>query len=98
MPSTRAAPRRFISMRIESAVAADVEDAAAAQVLRQGMGEAPPLDRRIVAEEVLGCRLHAVEVDIVEPGPEGLGPRADLVPARHGGVLRHVRPRGPARG
>src|SRR5690606_5726193 len=75
-------PAALHRQRIEAAVAADVEHRPPAKVGRQRVAEAAPLDRRIVAEEVIGRRLNAPEIDIVEPRPERLGTAADL-------VLRH---------
>src|SRR5205085_2311210 len=57
--------------RIEAGIASDVEHRLAGEVGRHGVGEALPLDVRVVAEEVIGRGLHAGEVDVVKPAAEG---------------------------
>ena len=53
-------------------VQADVEHAGAGQVLRQHVGKAGELERRIVAEEVIGRGVNAMaEIDILKPWFEG---------------------------
>jgi hypothetical protein len=56
--------------RVEAAVAADVEHAAAGEILGHGGLEAAPLDRRIIAEKMLGRGFDPAQVDVVEPRPE----------------------------
>ena len=71
--------------RVEAAVAADVEHGLAGEVRRDRVGERSPLHRRVVAEEMVGRGRDAVEVDVVEPGPERLRAAPDLLP-REGAV------------
>jgi hypothetical protein len=66
--------------RVEAAVAADVEHGLAREVLRDRVREAAPFDGGVVAEEMVRGGPGAVEVDVVEPGPERLRPALDLVP------------------
>src|SRR3546814_15621931 len=73
--------------RIEAAVAADVENAFPVQICRQGVGEPPPFHRRIITEEMLRRGRHAMQVDIVKPRPERLGPGAKLL-MRYTGSLQ----------
>jgi hypothetical protein len=62
----RAAPLHLD--RIETRVAADVEHALAAQIVRNDMGESLEFEARIIAEEMVGrCRHAVAEIDIVEP-------------------------------
>ena len=84
--------------RVETAIAADVEHAHSGETLGQHVGEAAKLDAGIVAQEVIRRRPDAAEIHVVEPGPEGFGPRPDrggLVVNRHGNV--RVRGRQPSR-
>ena len=65
--AARAAPLHLD--RIEAAIAADIEHALAGEIGRERVGEACPFDAGVIAQEMLRRRLHAVEVDVVEPGP-----------------------------
>ena len=67
MPSTRRAPRRFISMRIEAAVAANVEHLGAGQILRNGRRDVLPLHVGKVAQKMVRRGCDAEEVDVVKP-------------------------------
>ena len=76
---------------VEAGVAADVEHGLAGQVGRDRVGEAPPLHRRVVAEEMVGRGPTPSQVDVVEPGPERLDLARGLVGCtvlgcRHGAV------------
>src|SRR5512132_3809733 len=56
--------------RVEAGVAANVENGHAGQVLRQAGGDVPPQNGRIVTQKVPRRRLHAGQVDVVEPFPQ----------------------------
>src|SRR5258706_5684289 len=60
--------------RVEAPVAADVQDTAAPDLVRNGSGETCPFGRRIIAERMIGSRFYPVEIDIVKPCPERLDP------------------------
>src|SRR5690348_3981176 len=60
--------------RVETGVAADVEDRVAGEIARNGVGEAAPFDGRIIAEKMLRRGANTVEVEIVKPGAK----RVDL--------------------
>ena len=93
-----AAPLHF--ERVETAVAADIEHAAAGQIGWDGMREAAPFDGWIVAEEMVGRGLHAAEIDVVEPRPQRRDVAAQLLGRRSGhqrrlppawiGIIRRV--------
>src|SRR5690606_16569181 len=68
----------------EAGVAADVEHGAAVQVRRQRRRDASPLEAGIIAEEMVGSRADAAEVDIVEPVAELGHAPANLVEVRIG--------------
>src|SRR5205085_1225088 len=57
--------------RVEAGVAADIEHRLAGQVGRNGVREVLPFDVWIVAEKMVGRRLHAAEIDVVKPTAEG---------------------------
>src|ERR1019366_7412634 len=52
---------------VEAAVAADVQHRGAAQIQRNRRRDMPPLHDGKIAEEVMGRRLDAVQIDVVEP-------------------------------
>jgi len=56
---------------VEAGVAADVEHAPAAQVLRDVRRDLAPLEHREIAERMLGRSLHALrQMQVMEPRPE----------------------------
>lgn len=70
------APLHF--QRVEAGIAADIENAAALEVIGDDMPEALPLEPRIVAKEVIGGRLDATDPQVVEPGAELGDPLSQL--------------------
>ena len=56
--------------RVESGIAADVEDGPAAQICGQRIGETAPLHRWVITEEVLRGGLDAAQIEIVKPFAE----------------------------
>ncbi len=65
--------------RIETGVAADIEHACAFEIGRNRVGEARPLDVRIIAQEVRGRGADAGEVEIMKPLAEFPDAVTDLV-------------------
>ncbi|CAO4136465.1 hypothetical protein OFEAOIEE_LOCUS4221 [Methylorubrum extorquens] len=59
--------------RIEAAVAANIEHGLAGEVVGKRGREPTPLQPWIIAEKVIGRSPDPAEVDVVEPGPEGVG-------------------------
>src|SRR5690606_35541891 len=60
--------------RVEAGIAPDVENRLSAEIFRDCILELPPFHMRIVAEKMVRRSGDAVELDIVEPGPELLDP------------------------
>src|SRR3954453_697815 len=56
--------------RVEPGVAADIEHAHPGQIVRYSVGEASPFDHRIIAQEMIGGRLHFAEMQVVKPCAE----------------------------
>ena len=65
--------------RIEAGIAADVEHGSAGEIGRDRVGESPPFDSGIVAQEVVGRRFDPGKLDVVEPRPERFDRLANLV-------------------
>src|SRR5438105_1992821 len=84
----RAAPLHFD--RVIAGITANVEYSPPAKILWDHMGEFPPLDRRIVSQEMIWRSCHAVEIHILEPVPE----LCDSSPDRFGcnGCFTHQAP------
>jgi len=64
--------------RVETGVAADIEDAPAAQILRKRVSEAREFRTRIVLQKMMGRSLDAAEIQVVKPFPEILDPGSDF--------------------
>ncbi len=70
--------------RIEAAVAPDVEHGASLQIVGQRVRESAPFDRRVVAEEMIGCGRMSAQIDVVEPLAEVGDPLRDVDVRSHG--------------
>src|SRR5207244_11928167 len=53
--------------RVESAIAADIEDAGAGEILRNRIADWLPLDVRKVTKKMIGRGVNSMNVEIVEP-------------------------------
>src|SRR5438876_11989543 len=53
--------------RVESAIAADIEDAGAGEILRNRLADWLPLDVRKVTKKLIGRGVNSMKVEIVEP-------------------------------
>src|SRR5205814_333051 len=89
-------PRRAAALHldgVEAGVAADIEHRPARKVLRDGMGEPAPLDGGEVSQEVVWRGGGSVQLDVVEPLPQGAYPLADLLRRhrRHAGTSLMLR-------
>jgi hypothetical protein len=63
--------------RVETGVAADIKDSLAGEVGGDGVAEARELSLRIVAQEVIGRCLNALEVQVMKPGAERINLRLE---------------------
>jgi hypothetical protein len=63
--------------RVETGVAADIKDSLAGEVGGDGMTKARELSLGIVAQEVIGRCLNALEVQVMKPGAERLNLRLE---------------------
>jgi hypothetical protein len=88
----RAAPLHLD--RVEAGVAPDVEHGLAPEIGRDRALEAAPFQRGVVPQEMVRRRLHAVQIEVMEPLPERRHARRDLVP----GERAPRRLRAPAQG